>query len=188
MRRGDGDVVEQAKAHGAVALGRFGSAAAKLLPPTEIREVQGRLLAFGFDPGRVDGDDALGIRVVFQSAVGILQHHAHARLVQVHRGRPGRRIPCVHEVVTETEHERAIPRAHEFFRIRRHQALRTAVPARAALLVGAGSAAVAALVFTRRPLRRGALGGPGGGGSIGGGVVGRRQIVSRGFHAPMLEE
>ena len=40
-----------------VTMGELRASAAKLLPPTEIREVQGRLLAFGFDPGRVDGTE-----------------------------------------------------------------------------------------------------------------------------------
>jgi peptidoglycan hydrolase-like protein with peptidoglycan-binding domain len=33
------------------------ASAAVVLRPAEIREVQGRLIAFGFDPGKVDGTD-----------------------------------------------------------------------------------------------------------------------------------
>jgi peptidoglycan hydrolase-like protein with peptidoglycan-binding domain len=40
-----------------VTMGELRASAAKLLPLTEIPEVQGRLLAFGFDPGRVDGTE-----------------------------------------------------------------------------------------------------------------------------------
>lgn len=40
-----------------VTMAELRAAAARLLPPADVREVQGRLVAFGFDPGRVDGTE-----------------------------------------------------------------------------------------------------------------------------------
>lgn len=50
-------VIPEAEPPTEITMAELRASAARLLPPAEIREVQGRLLAFGFDPGRVDGTE-----------------------------------------------------------------------------------------------------------------------------------